>query len=734
MDASITASGGGASKAAADFQAAATVFAASQCARTGLDCTDAACGTATACMENYHVSDGGCVACQLGMTRGAGDPTGGGDTACTGTATGCLPNFYQNGTSPNACNACSAGATIAAATFSGLTHCAKPGGYTCSGACTTNTGCATGYVQTAGNATDGGVCAACSNGATKPAAIFAGSAAYGTCTKTGHTFAAGVAAATGCAANYAVSAGNTCTSCALTAEARAGALLFANATSSNSACTKFIISGSGATAVFGCSIGSIQLTSTITTAAVAEVAAVTGDCAVSAVTAVTEVSTGTCGVCTVGAASAAAFTSTQASWGTCALTGTDFDKNVAIGCAADYIQTDGTADGGTCARCQGGANANSGTRASSKYFNIAGGWGACTLAGVRFPTAGNSATGNVALGCAQGFVQTSGANAANAVCTQCMATNSATGVTTVTQGFGATTAAGNICVKDGYTYAAGSTTPTGCADGYIQTAGSGAADGVCTRCTHGGDKTGIAFAADTWGTCASTGYAFLAAGNSADGAKATGCAANYVQTAGGAGAGLAANECTLCPFGFTRANSLSFHASNFGTCVKGTLADAYTFAVGSVAPTCKADFHVESNTCVACNTGTTRTAGDLPSGVSTACVGTATGCGINTVETAENTCTTCSNNGKATAAAWNTGGDDRALCMDNAGPNLGYYYPTVATYVTAPTANAAAVGCIANYVQTAGDAAAGTCTACVSGTRADALPFGATSAAWACAC
>ena len=93
-------------------------FAASQCARTGLECTDAACGTATACKENFHVRDGLCTPCQLGMTRAAGDPTGGGDTACTGTATGCLPNFYQNGTSPNACSACSAGATIAAATFS----------------------------------------------------------------------------------------------------------------------------------------------------------------------------------------------------------------------------------------------------------------------------------------------------------------------------------------------------------------------------------------------------------------------------------------------------------------------------------------------------------------------------------------------------------------------------------------------------------------------------------------
>ena len=126
----------------------------------------------------------------------------------------------------------------------------------------------------------------------------------------------------------------------------------------------------------------------------------------------------------------------------------------------------------------------------------------------------------------------------------------------------------------------------------------------------------------------------------------------------------------------------------------------------------------------------TRAAGDAASGSPTACVGTATGCGADSVQTGPGRCTTCSNNGRSAGAAWHDGtSDDRALCVSTGSHTPGYAYPAVATAVSSPAGNAAATGCIAGFVQTAGDATAGACTACGSSGAKDAAHFAAAGTA-----
>ena len=259
-DTSVDAAGITATIAGASFvpDVAGSRFFATRCTRTGYVCADAACDVAPTCATNFHVASNLCVPCELGTTRTAGDPTGGPNTACSATGnageTGCPAGYVQ--TSGDAagnqthCSMCSNGGTTAGTTAFGApgsygsctstagyiypagaaaaTGCAadfsvsnSTGSWACAAcaiglarpsaslfsagdkACTT---CAPGYVQTAGNSTAGN-CTACSNAGTKPAAIWAAAgtdnAGWGACASaTGYIYAAGVAAATGCAAGF----------------------------------------------------------------------------------------------------------------------------------------------------------------------------------------------------------------------------------------------------------------------------------------------------------------------------------------------------------------------------------------------------------------------------------------------------------------------------------------------------------------------------------------------------
>jgi len=198
-------------------------------------------------------------------------------------------------------------------------------------------------------------------------------------------------------------------------------------------------------------------------------------------------------------------------------------------CKANFVQTGGDADSGTCTLCEKGA-----TKAEAA-FAVAGtantGWGSCSATGLTFIAGQAHPTG-----CAAGYAQTTGgvagADAAN-VCTAC--SNSGSSSASLFAGAVSARYAGRCSGTTGYLFDLNAAA-TGCAEGYVQTATSqavgttaGTTD-TCTKCPAGSTAAKSKFESTqslrSRCTGATNGYTY-----SAGSIAATGCATNYVQTA-----------------------------------------------------------------------------------------------------------------------------------------------------------------------------------------------------------
>jgi hypothetical protein len=544
--------------------------------------------------------------------------------AVANVATGCAVNYVQ--TAVETCTACSNSGVVHDALFqssqSDVTSTCYAAGYTFSTGVAASTGCAANYIQTAGSATTG-TCTACPTGATKAAATWAAEgtskAGWGKCVQTGYTFDNGVAAATGCAANYVQTASATCSLC----------------------------DGSATTSA------------------------------------------------TLFSATAATCTKTGWTFGAGGTSATTAHRPTA--CPANYILT-GSGATATCTACPtiGGV---AGTRASSASDNK------CVIAGYVFSAADIEPTG-----CAANYVQTAGGikGTATNACTQCAqniggvatddatasaqnfaASNAVAAVATVEGTSGGSVAVANTawaqCARTGYTFANGDAEPTGCAAGYVQSAGGvkGTATNACSQCkvtdtANTNLKTAALFAAD-FGKCASTGYTF-ATGS----ATPSGCTTNYVQTAG---TNAATGVCTLCTNGGA-ATATAFGASSaYGTCSQAGF--SYTAQTGN----CLENYHVSGGKCIPCAAGTTLAASTGGVSSDTTCSGTATGCAAGSIQTGATACTVCEKSGTSTATT--------SFASASTG-----YGTCSATGYTFEKGKAYPIGCAAGYVQSAGGVAA----------------------------